>query len=336
MTLARRLAGTESGLSLTLRPFNVSTMSLPLMPSPFAAYHIPVLKDAVVSLAYGAKNLSVLVDATVGDGGHLEALLGLVPESCRVLALDQDASAIERAKARLSEHPRFESILWVKARFSAIPGLLNELGMPQAGFVLLDLGVSSRQLEDPGRGFSFRHPGPLDMRMDPFIHTPAKELVNTLSEKELADTLWGLGQEPRSRRIARAIMEARRVQPIESTSALAQIIERSVGRKGRSFKIHPATRSFMALRIAVNDELGELQRGLEGVVSKLGPCGRIVVISYHSLEDGLVKRFFKARDDGSIITKKPVRPGLEEVRANHRSRSAKLRCFEKEGQGSCI
>ena len=306
------------------------------MPSPFVAYHIPVLKDAVVSLAYGTKNLSVLVDATVGDGGHLEALLGLVPGSCRILALDQDASAIERAKARLSEHPRFESILWAKARFSAIPGLLNELGMPQVGFILLDLGVSSRQLEDPGRGFSFRHPGPLDMRMDPFIRTSAKELVNTLPEKELADILWGLGQEPRSRRIARAIVEARRAHPVESTSALAQIIERAVGRKGRSFNIHPATRSFMAFRIAVNDELGELQRGLEGAVSKLGPCGRIVVISYHSLEDGLVKRFFKARDDGSIITKKPVRPGLEEVRANHRSRSAKLRCFEKEGQGSCI
>lgn len=336
MTLARRLAGTESGLPLTLRPFDILTMNVPFAPSSFSSYHIPVLKDAVVSLARGAKNLSFLVDATVGDGGHLEALLALIPEGCRILALDQDASAIERAKNRISRNPRLDAVLWAKARFSAIPCLLNEIGIPQAGFILLDLGVSSRQLEDGRRGFSFRHPGPLDMRMDPSISIPAKELVNTTSEKQLMELFWGLGQEPRARKIARAIVEARRVQPIETTSDLAQIIERAVGRKGRSFKIHPATRSFMALRIAVNDELGELQRGLEGAVSKLGPYGRIVVISYHSLEDGLVKHFFKARDDGSVITRKPVRPVIEEVRANPRSRSAKLRCFEKEGQGSCI
>jgi len=202
--------------------------------------------------------------------------LGLVPESCRVLALDQDASAIERAKARLAVHPRFESILWVKARFSAIPGLLNELGMPQAGFVLLDLGVSSRQLEDPERGFSFRHPGPLDMRMDPFIHTSAKELINTLSEKELADTLWSLGQEPRSRRIARAIIEARRVQPIESTSALAQsssvpsgeraVHSRSIRQLARSWRFElPSTTSLESCKEGLRESFPSSDRVVESL-----------------------------------------------------------------------
>lgn len=294
-------------------------------------YHQPALKDQVLLLAKETQGLRVLVDATVGDGSHLEALLSVVPQNARILALDQDLEALGRAKSRLKTHPRFSDIVWKHARFSSIPTVLDELGWFEASWILLDLGVSSLQFDRAARGFSFGKPGPLDMRMDPSVGQPASFFVNRLPEKELADMLWGLGQEPRAKRIAKAIIEARKVRPIDSTTELAGIIQKAVGRRAGFTKIHPATRSFMALRIAVNDELEELKKGLEGGVSRLQPCGRMVVISYHSLEDGLVKRYFRSRDDGKILSKKPVRPSLEEVRTNPRSRSAKLRCFEKMG-----
>lgn len=296
-------------------------------------YHQAALKDVVLRLAEGTKSLRVLVDATVGDGSHLEALLGVVPQNVRILALDRDIQALNRAKTRLKPHPRFLDIVWGHARFSSIPEVLDGLGLFHASFILFDLGVSSLQLDTAERGFSFSKDGPLDMRMDPSVGQPASFLVNRLSERELASILWDFGQEPKARRIAKAIIEARRSQPIDSTKTLACIIQKALGRMAGSKRVHPATRSFMALRIAVNDELGELKRGLEGAVSRLQPYGRMVVISYHSLEDGLVKRFFRSRNDGTILTKKPIRPSMEEVRSNPRSRSAKLRGFEKTGDG---
>jgi 16S rRNA (cytosine1402-N4)-methyltransferase len=294
-------------------------------------YHQPALRDEVLRLALETKSLRVFIDATVGDGSHLEALLSVIPQNSRILAFDQDLQALERARMRLKAHLRFLDIVWEYARFSSIPKVLDELGLFNASFILLDLGVSSLQLDTATRGFSFSKAGPLDMRMDPSVGQPVSFLVNRLSEKELASILWDFGQELQARRIAKAIIDARKAQFIDSTTTLAGIIQKAVGYRAGFKRIHPATRSFMALRIAVNDELEELKKGLEGAVSRLQPCGRMVVISYHSLEDGLVKRFFRSRNDGVVLTKKPIRPSREEVHSNPRSRSAKLRCFEKMG-----
>ena len=281
-----------------------------------AGRHDPVLVDEVVRLLAGRR---AVVDVTVGAGGHAEALLDAGVE--RVVGLDRDPEAIDLARERLAARGE---------RFRAVPGVFSELDLaldaPVDG-VLYDLGVSSMQLDRPERGFSYRRDAPLDMRMGPGADEEgptAADLVNTLSERELADVIFRFGEEHRSRRVAAAIVRNR---PITTTDQLAGIVVSAVGR--RPGGPHPARRTFQALRIAVNRELEELAASLPQAVALLGPGGRVVVIAYHSLEDGIVKRAFRDDDRLEILTKKPVVPAAAEVERNPRARSAKLRAAER-------
>ncbi|HEX6230986.1 MAG TPA: 16S rRNA (cytosine(1402)-N(4))-methyltransferase RsmH [Actinomycetota bacterium] len=275
--------------------------------------HEPVMVDEVVRLLGGR---AVVLDLTLGGGGHAEALL----ESGvgRLVGLDRDPVAIELATARLA---RFgERFTAVRTRFSQVPAENRVDG------VLYDLGVSSMQLDRPERGFSYRQLGPLDMRMEPEGES-ALDLVNRLPEEELARILFELGEERRSRRVAAAIVRARSREPIATTEELARVVAGASGaRRGGP---HPARRTFQALRIAVNRELEELAASLPRAVDALAPGGRVVVISYHSLEDRIVKRFLAGRDDVEVLTRKPLRPSTDEQRRNPRSRAAKLRAAQK-------
>jgi 16S rRNA (cytosine1402-N4)-methyltransferase len=278
--------------------------------------HRPVMVDEVIRFLGGR---GTVVDMTLGAGGHAEALLESGVD--RVIGIDRDPEALERASARLSRFgPRFVGI---RARFSQMP---VEGGAD--GF-LYDLGVSSMQLERPERGFSYRQPGPLDMRMDPEGESAA-DLVNSLSEPELARILFEYGEERRSRRVAAAIVRARARRRIETTDQLARVVAGAVG--GRRGGPHPARRTFQALRIAVNRELEELAASLPRAVGLLAPGGRVVVIAYHSLEDRIVKRCFSSDDRLTALTRKPLRPGAEEVARNPRARSARLRAAERVGE----
>jgi 16S rRNA (cytosine1402-N4)-methyltransferase len=259
-----------------------------------------------------------VLDMTVGAGGHAAALLDAGVD--RVVGVDRDADALRLATEALARFgDRFRT---VHRRFSQV-GEAEAMG-PLHG-VLFDLGVSSMQLDEPARGFGYRSDGPLDMRMGEGDVTAA-DLVNDLPEGELADLLFQLGEERRSRRVARAIVRERERRPIVSTDQLAGVVVGAVGR--RSGGPHPARRTFQALRIAVNRELEELAASLPRAVGLLGPGGRVVVISYHSLEDGIVKRAFRDDDRLRVLTKKPMRPSPEEIARNPRARSAKLRAAE--------
>jgi len=259
---------------------------------------------------------STVIDATLGAGGHAEALLDAGVE--RVIGLDRDPEAIELATRRLAGFG--ERFTAVRTRFSQLPAENRVDG------VLYDLGVSSMQLDRPERGFSYRASGPLDMRMGPDAES-AMDLVNEASEEELARIVFEYGEEHRSRRVASAIVRARSRAPIRTTDELARVVASALGsRRGGP---HPARRTFQALRIAVNRELEELSASLPRAVEALAPGGRVVAISYHSLEDRIVKRFVNAREDLEILTKKPLRPSSAEAAANPRSRSAKLRAAER-------
>jgi 16S rRNA (cytosine1402-N4)-methyltransferase len=283
-----------------------------------AAPHVPVLRDDVVRLLGGDR---VVIDATLGAGGHAEALLEAGVR--RVIGIDRDPLARDIAAEHLS---RFGERITVRAgRFADALAEMAD-GRAPVGGILLDLGVSSMQLDRPERGFSYRQPGPLDMRMGADGVT-AEELVNQLPEDELADILYELGEERRSRRVAAAIVRARSRRRIETTDELARIVGGAVGsRRGGG---HPARRTFQALRLAVNDELDELQRALPNAVRALAPGGRLVVIAYHSLEDRIVKRFLVESRELEVITRKPIRPAAGEVRDNPRARSARLRAAER-------
>lgn len=263
------------------------------------------------------RDRSIVLDLTLGAGGHAEALLDAGVE--RVIGLDRDPAAIEIATNRLARFgPRFEAR---SARFSTVPAEHRVEG------VLYDLGVSSMQLDRPERGFSYRSGGPLDMRMDPGERTSALDLVNGAEEEELARIAFEYGEERRSRRVAAAIVRARRRAPIETTDELARIVAGALGaRRGRP---HPARRTFQALRIAVNRELEEFAVSLPRAVDVLAPGGRVVVIAYHSLEDRIAKRLFLERHDLEVLTKKPVVASGRERERNPRSRGAKLRAAEK-------
>ncbi len=280
--------------------------------------HRPVMVDEVVRLLGGKRTV---VDMTLGAGGHAEALL----ESGvgRLIGVDRDPEALERASARLS---RFgQRFVGIRARFSQVP-----VESRVDGF-LYDLGVSSMQLERPERGFSYRQPGPLDMRMDPEGQSAA-DLVNSASERELARILFEYGEERRSRRVAAAIVRARARRRIETTDELARVVAGAVG--GRRGGPHPARRTFQALRIAVNRELEELTASLPRAVGLLAPGGRVVVIAYHSLEDRIVKRCFASDERLIELTRKPLRPAADEVARNPRSRSARLRAAELAGEAA--
>src|SRR5581483_2522831 len=280
--------------------------------------HRPVMVDEVIRFLGGR---GTVVDMTLGAGGHAEALL----ESGvgRLIGVDRDPEALERASARLARFgPRFVGI---RARFSEMP-----VESRADGF-LYDLGVSSMQLERPERGFSFRQPGPLDMRMDPEAESAA-DLVNSASEDELARILFEYGEERRSRRVAAAIVRARARRRIETTDELARVVAGAVG--GRRGGPHPARRTFQALRIAVNRELEELTASLPRAVGLLAPGGRVVVIAYHSLEDRIVKRCFSSDERLVELTHKPLRPAAEEVARNPRARSARLRAAGRVGEAA--
>lgn len=300
--------------------------------------HRPVMLDEVCRFA-APRPGEIIVDATFGGGGYSRAFL---EAGAHVLALDRDPQAIARGAALVEAYGN-DRLRLVQARFSQLEAVLAESGMEQVDAVVFDLGVSSFQLDEAARGFSFRREGPLDMRMDRDGGMSAAEIVNRFDEKRLALLLKTLGEEPAARRIARAIVTARKKAPITTTQALARIIERAVGSRPHQ-RIHPATRSFQALRIAVNRELSELAAGLSAAERVLKPGGRLVVVAFHSLEDRIVKQFLRARSQetgrllpheeraGSVpapsfrlLTRKAVRPGEEEVRTNPRARSARLR-----------
>ena len=265
----------------------------------------------------------LVVDATVGAGGHAEALLRSGVRT--VVGVDRDPAALRLASARLEPFgERFRPVL---GRFSDLVDAVSQVGVERAGGVLFDLGVSSMQLDDPQRGFSYRTSGPLDMRMGGAAGGPtAADVVNTYREEELVGVIAKFGEERFARRVARAIVRARARRPITTTDELAAIVAGAVGRRrGRG---HPARRTFQALRIAVNRELEELAASLPQAASLLEPGGRLVVISYHSLEDREVKRFMASHPTLRPVSKKPIRPQPEERAANPRARSARLRAAE--------
>jgi 16S rRNA (cytosine1402-N4)-methyltransferase len=285
--------------------------------------HVPVLPAEVLALLEPTPG-QVFVDATVGAGGHARMLAERLAPGGRLIGLDCDAAMLELARPRVADLP----VTLVQAPFSRLRQVLDEQGITAVDGVLADVGVCSDQLDDPQRGLSFMQPGPLDMRLDPTSGEPASALLRRLSERDLADLIWRYGEERFSRRIARRIVEVRRHAPLETTEELAELVRRCVPRpSGRRRKppIDPATRVFQALRIAVNDELGELESLLKILPACVRPGGRAAVISFHSLEDRLVKMAFRDRSLWEVLTRKPVQAGEEEVRNNPRSRSAKLR-----------
>jgi 16S rRNA (cytosine1402-N4)-methyltransferase len=301
-------------------------------------YHRPVLQKEVLGLLKPKPGLLV-VDGTCGGGGHTEALL---QSGTDVLGIDQDPDAVRHVIERLAD---FGGRLIVRqANFRHAASVLDELELGSIGGALLDLGVSSSQLENAQRGFSFERNGPLDMRMDPRTTLTAAKIVNEYGEEELTRLFRELGEEPAARRIASFIVKMRRTVPFRETLSLARAIEKLVGRHGRH---HPATQVFQALRMEVNDELGALEEGLRVLTARLAPGGRIAVITFHSLEDRIVKNFFRTHSqewldkpewpeprrnpdyDLELVTPKPVEPSDDEQRANPRSRSAKLRVAEK-------
>ena len=265
------------------------------------------------------------VDATVGAGGHAVEIAKRLTTG-RLVGIDRDPRALDAARERLKPYER--QVILVHANFSRIEEIARGLKLPPADGVLADLGVSSLQLDSPERGFSFRWAGPLDMRMDADEQSTAAEIVNYWPEKDLADLLYRYGDERDSRRTARTIVRAR---PLRDTEHLATVVAGARQKRGRQ-KLHPATKTFLALRIAVNRELEELEQFLTRTPATLSSSGRWVVLSYHSLEDRLVKREFQrlAREGVlKILTKKPIQPGAEEIRANPRARSAKMRVAER-------
>lgn len=291
--------------------------------------HIPVLVEEVMNLLRCEAH-KTYVDATVGGGGHaLEILKRTSPDGI-VIGIDWDEEAIAEAKGALV--PFGERIKILRENFVRLPDLLEALNISEVDGILLDLGLSSLQLEKKDRGFSLKGEGPLDMRMDQRIDRTAADLLNDLSFQELESTLREFGEERWAKRIAKAILQEREIKPIGTTQALRQIVHRAIPRRFYSRKIDPATRTFQAFRIRVNEELENLRRILETGWTFLKRGGRICVISFHSLEDRMVKETFRRLDrDGVMrgITKKPITPSEEEKQRNPRSRSAKLRCAER-------
>ena len=283
--------------------------------------HVSVLYQP--SLEYLAiRPDGIYVDATFGAGGHSRGILERL-RTGRLIALDADPSA----KEHLPEHPAFT---FIQTNFRELPTVLDDLGIPQIDGVLYDLGVSSMQFDQAERGFSFRETAPLDMRMNPLEGRSAYDILSTASESELADIFFYYGQERAARKIARVIVHRRNQGRLPATTTeFAGLISGLMHRKGMREKIHPATRVFQALRIAVNDELDSLKFGLHDAVGRLRDAGRVVVISFHSLEDRIVKTSFRDDERLSVLTRKPLAPGDEEIAANPRARSAKLRAAQK-------
>ncbi len=300
--------------------------------------HIPVLFDELLTLLQPPVN-GRFIDGTLGAGGHTEGLLAASAPDGQILAFDRDPEAIVFTQKRLAKYN--ERITYIHASYAEMATIAPQQGFDQVDGIMLDLGLSSRQLGDAKRGFAFMHTGPLDMRFDPTQEPTAADLVNNLDETELANIFWRYGEERRSRAIARIIVANR---PLSTTSELADLIANNVRRTGR---IHPATQVFQALRIAVNGELDAVETGVHAAIKLLRPGGRFAVISFHSLEDRFVKNTFRdlSRDcvcppeqpfctcDNKarvrLITRKAVKASEAEINNNPRSRSARLRVIEK-------
>jgi 16S rRNA (cytosine1402-N4)-methyltransferase len=294
-----------------------------------ARLHVPVMVEEVRELlsAHGPR---VVVDATLGTGGHAAALLEAT--QARVVGIDRDADALDAARERLAAFG--DRVILRRGDFGEIASVLHDCGFERADAILADLGMSSFALEDAARGFSFRLEGPLDMRMDRSQKLRAYDIVNEETESDLADILHHWGEERAARRIARAIVEARRRRPIETTAELRAIVERVLGPRRRG-GVHPATRTFQALRIAVNREMDSLSALLRDAPGLLASRGRMVVIAYHSLEDRAVKERFRelVREHGYLaVTRKVMKPSDAEVAGNPRARSARIRCIERGAQ----
>jgi 16S rRNA (cytosine1402-N4)-methyltransferase len=308
--------------------------------------HIPVLADEVMSMLAPAPG-SLHIDATLGGGGHTERILEATDPDGRLLGLDADGAAIARVDGRL--RPRFgDRLVLRQANFRELAEVAPAAGFGQVDGALFDLGLSSYQLADTDRGFGFRAGGPLDMRFDTSRGVPASELLATLDADELTALFRRYGEEPKAGRIARAIVAERRTAPVATAEELAALVERVVPANPRQpRRTHPATRVFQALRIAVNEEMEALQQGLAAALDLLRPGGRLVVLSYHSLEDRIVKRFFAAERRGCVcppelpvcvcgrdprlrlVTSPSLTPSAAEIAANPRARSARLRAAER-------
>ena len=306
-------------------------------------YHVPVLREEVLHyLNAGDKHL--IVDGTLGDGGHAEAILQNSGPQCRVLGIDRDAEALARARKRLASFGG--RVILVHGNYSEIQSILAQKNIDKIDGLLLDLGVSSRQLDTPERGFSFTHDGPLDMRMNREDSTTASDLLETLSDKELEDIIKNYGEERHYKKIVRFIRKAQGTGPLSTTASLSKILSSAV-QQSRPARIHPSTRTFQALRIAVNRELDHLRTTLADSLNILNTAARMVVISFHSLEDRIVKQFFRDEEKGcvcppkiplcvcgkksrlKVLTRRVVKPTTEETNINPRASSSKLRAAER-------
>jgi len=311
-----------------------------------SAYHEPVLLEETLA-SLRLKPDGIYVDGTLGGGGHAGGILAATSPGGILVGLDRDDDAL--AESRRVLEPFGRRAILVKGNYADLEDVLTGLGIERVDGIVLDLGVSSHQLEAADRGFSFSKPAPLDMRMDRDASTTARDLVNRAEARELERILRDYGEEMMAGRIARAIVEKRKAGPIETTDELAGLIASVVPARMRHGRIHPATRSFQALRIAVNDELTSLDRGIASGIDRLKEGGRFSVITFHSLEDRMVKDHFRDAARGCtcpadlpvcacggkprlrVLTRKPVRPGQEEMERNPRARSAKLRTAERIG-----
>ena len=307
------------------------------------AYHESVMKNEVLHYL-NVHMEGVIVDGTLGDGGHTEFILKNTAPEIRVFAIDRDRSAIERARERLS--PFQDRVTLAHGNLGDLKSLADQNGISRVTGLLMDLGVSSPQLDTPGRGFSIQHDGPLDMRMDSSQKTSAADLLEKLSDAELVAIIKNFGEERYAKRVVRAIRKEQAERPITTTGQLSRIVAKAVV-SPRHTRIHPATRTFQALRIAVNDELEQLKFALQDAIGLLSSTARMAVISFHSLEDRIVKTFFRDEQKGcscppkipmcvcgrkqtlKILTRKPIVPSEEEVAQNPRSISAKLRVAER-------
>ena len=294
-------------------------------------FHTPVMLDEVLSYL----NLSpgdIVVDATIGTAGHAKAILEKILPAGKLIGIDRDEDSLSIARERLRDFSG--SCKLAQGNFIDIDTILKDMGVKKINAILFDLGISSFQLEDPHRGFSFQYEGPLDMRLDRTSYISAYDLVNNLNEDEISALLWNFGQERWHNRIAHLLVQERQRQPIATTSQLASIVIRSIPYRyrHRHYRIHPATRTFQAVRIAVNRELETLEIAINKAISLLEKKARMCVISFHSLEDRVAKLSFrKASAEGlvNLITPKPLTPTLSETDANPSSRSAKLRVLER-------
>lgn len=307
-------------------------------------HHVTVMKEEAVAGLRVQPN-GVYVDCTLGGAGHSEKIAAQLSDEGRLIAIDQDDWALENARLRLGSYG--QKVILVKSNFRRIAQVVQEAGHPQVDGVLFDLGVSSPQLDEGERGFSYHADAPLDMRMDTSQELTAKHVVNEWDEKELAHIIYQYGEEKFSRQIAREIVKARQTQPIETTGELVELIKKGIPAPARRTGGHPAKRTFQAIRIAVNDELNAFKEALHDAIRILRPGGRVSVITFHSLEDRICKQVFQEYSGGCtcppdfpqcvcgnqptirIENRKPILPGELELSENNRSRSAKLRIAEK-------